>query len=211
MGTNPQWQLERSLRLETPCPLAPDWAWVLRLSLGPGRPAKPPPLYTPAPFGTRTTLGWRSRQSSWRRRRRGRGSTFLRLLHYFTGLNPLSSSWAVQREVSGLAQLLLARHGCLYRGHELSTKQRETNEGGRQERGPKAAAIPKSWCIDNRTVLSRNGHQHTTSWGLMRLSIAPWSFLQTASRTGYWPHLLCMYLDSKMACNPRCQVAIEGL
>ncbi len=39
--------------------------------------------------------------------------------------------------------------------------------------------------------------------------ITPWSFLQTASRTGPSIHLLWTFLDSKVACNPRCQVTIE--
>ncbi len=56
-----------------------------------------------------------------------------------------------------LAELLLATHGCLYRGHELPSKEREVNLRGSQERGLKVPAVPGNRCVDNQVMVSHNG------------------------------------------------------
>ncbi len=137
----------RGLWLETP-----PVPW---LSLGPSRLIRLPSVFTPVP---EPPLAWGAAEAAGG----GEGGG----AHLFWDCRAALRAWTPwtgRHEASGLAQC-----GCLYWEQKLSTKQR-TNEGGSQEWGPKVLAIPKSWCIDNQTVLNSIGHRRTMSRGLTRL------------------------------------------
>ncbi len=164
-------------------------------------------LPNPKQYGTRTTLGLRSHQRSWRRRRRG-GLTFPDTVELLRGAPWAALSRATQRKASNLTELLLATRRYLHWGHELSFKERSDNQGGNQEQVPEIPSVLKrAWTVKRRWAATATVAPWAKLWRDSR--IAPWSLHKTAARTGSWQHLLWRYLDSK-ACHPRCQVAIEN-